>query len=93
MLRSNLGFAGVVVSDDLGDAVAVADVPVGDRAVDFLNAGGDLVVVKQAHDAVAMASALLLRAQDDESFAAIVDEAALKVLEAKDAAGLLSCSP
>ena len=92
MLRTSLGFTGVVVSDDLGDAVAVADVSVGDRAVDFLSAGGDLVVVKQADDAVTMASAVLTRAQGDEAFAAIVDAAALKVLEAKDAAGLLACS-
>ncbi len=35
MLRGNLGFAGVVMSDDLGDAAAVADVPVADRAIEL----------------------------------------------------------
>jgi beta-N-acetylhexosaminidase len=91
-LRRDLGFTGVVMSDDVGDAVAVADVPVGDRAIDFLNAGGELVVVKQASDAVAMASAVRDRVESDPSFAALVDEAVLSVLVAKDAAGLLSCS-
>jgi beta-N-acetylhexosaminidase len=92
MLRGDLGFTGVVMSDDLGDAVAVTDIPVGDRAIDFLNAGGELVVVKQASDAVAMASAVRDRFESDPSFAALVDEAVLSVLVAKDAAGLLSCS-
>jgi beta-N-acetylhexosaminidase len=92
MLRGSLGFTGVVMSDDLGGAVAVAGIPVGDRAIDFLNAGGDLVVVKKANDAVAMAAAVVTRAQADAAFAAIVDMAALEVLQAKDAVGLLDCS-
>ena len=33
LLRTRLGFAGVVVSDDLGRAVAVAAVPAAQRAV------------------------------------------------------------
>ncbi|MEP6694634.1 MAG: glycoside hydrolase family 3 N-terminal domain-containing protein, partial [Chloroflexota bacterium] len=40
LLRDSLGFDGVVVSDDLGETVAVANIAPGDRAVDFLTAGG-----------------------------------------------------
>lgn len=44
LLRSALRFAGVVLSDDLGSAKAVAAVPVRDRGSRFLNAGGDLAL-------------------------------------------------
>ena len=43
LLRDGLGFTGVIVSDDLGEAGAVQAVPAATRAVDFLAAGGDLV--------------------------------------------------
>jgi beta-N-acetylhexosaminidase len=92
LLRGDLGFDGVVMSDDLGDAVAVADISPGDRAVEFLKAGGDLVVVKSAADAVTMAAAARTRAGDDIDFAARVDDAVLSVLRAKEAARLLPCS-
>ena len=41
LLRSTTGFSGVILSDDLGDAVAVASIPKGQRAISFLDAGGD----------------------------------------------------
>jgi beta-N-acetylhexosaminidase len=92
LLRGDLGFSGVVMSDDLGDAVAVAEIPAGDRAVNFISAGGDLVVVKAAADAIAMVGAVQARAADDIDFAARVEEAVRAVLRAKDGAGLLPCS-
>jgi beta-N-acetylhexosaminidase len=91
VLRGQLGFSGVVMSDDLGGAVAVADVPVGDRAIDFLTAGGDLVVVNNAGDAMAMAEAVRADVASDPEFGRIVDAAVNRVLAAKEAAGLLPC--
>ena len=44
LLRGQLGFDGVVISDDFGTAAAVQDVPAGERAVRFLAAGGTLVL-------------------------------------------------
>ena len=44
VLRGQLGFDGVVISDDVGNADAVSGVPVGERAVRFLGAGGTLVL-------------------------------------------------
>ncbi len=44
MLRGDLGFRQVVISDDLGSARQVAHWSSGDRAVRFLGAGGDLVL-------------------------------------------------
>lgn len=91
LLRGRLGFDGLVVSDDLGDAVAVAALPVGRRAVDFVAAGGDVVLSLVPAQAAPMGQALLARAQADPVFAAQVDASALRVLRAKQDAGLLDC--
>ena len=91
LLRSRLGFKGVVVSDDLGATAAVAGIDPGRRAVDFLSAGGDLVVSKTAEVALAMAAAVRARSTRDAAFRARVDDAAMRVLGAKQAAGLLPC--
>jgi beta-N-acetylhexosaminidase len=91
LLRAKLGFRGLVMSDDLGAAVAVAGVPAGQRAVRFVAAGGDLVLTIQASDAAPMAAALMDRAQHDPAFAARLTDAATHVLAAKKRAGLLHC--
>src|SRR5438094_1249314 len=87
MLRVSSGFNGVVVSDDLGATVAVANVPPADRAVGFLTAGGDLIVSKTVVPANAMAAAISARASTDPTFKARVDDAALRVLRLKAARG------
>ncbi|MDQ4039725.1 MAG: glycoside hydrolase family 3 protein [Actinomycetota bacterium] len=92
LLRGRLGFPGVVISDDLGNATAVADIPTAQRAVDFVAAGGDLVLTVDAADAEPMTSALVARALGDPAFAARIDEAALHVLVSKQNAGLLICT-
>ncbi len=91
MLRNGLGFRGVIVSDDLGAAVAVAGIPPGARAVSFLAAGGDLITSKYPGPAAAMARAVLARAAAGPAFRRLVDAAALRVLTAKQAYGLLPC--
>lgn len=91
LLRSGLGFGGVIVSDDLGDAAAVASTPVGERATEFLDAGGDLVASQSVAPAQEMASAVLARASSDTAFRGVVDGAVLRVLDAKQAQGLLPC--
>jgi len=91
LLRDRLGFDGVVVSDDLGAAAAVAGTPVGQRAVDAVGAGVDVVLTVRTADAVPMAAALADRAAADPGFAARVQEAALRVLTLKERSGLLRC--
>jgi beta-N-acetylhexosaminidase len=92
LLRNQLGFDGVVMSDDLGAAASVSSLTPGDRATAFIVAGGDLMVVAGVDSASKMAAAVLDRARSDPSFAAQVDDAAVRVLGAKQAHGLLSCS-
>ena len=91
LLRNGLGFGGVIVSDDLGEAAAVQAVPVAMRGIGFLTAGGDLITSQSLAPAEQMAAAVLAKASGDAAFRATVDAAAERVLAAKEAAGLLPC--
>lgn len=88
MLRSDLGFDGVVISDDLGNARQVAAYAPGDRATRFVGSGGDIVLTVNPAVLPAMFSALVARARSDAAFRARVDESALRVLAAKQRLGL-----
>jgi beta-N-acetylhexosaminidase len=89
MLRGDLHFTGVIISDDLGGAQQVAAYGIGQRAVNFIAAGGDVVLTIVANQIPAMTAAVLARAQASPTFAAQVNAAALTVLEAKATRGLL----
>lgn len=89
LVRKDLGFTGVVVSDDLANARQVAAWTPGDRALQFLAAGGDLVLTVDPGQLPAMYDAVLARAQSDAPFRARVQQAALRVLTAKQARGLV----
>jgi beta-N-acetylhexosaminidase len=89
VLRGALGFTGPVISDDLGSATAVADVPVGERAVRFLAAGGTLVLTIAPDTFPVMLDAVVARDAADPAFAAVVDAAVRTALLAKAEAGLL----
>jgi beta-N-acetylhexosaminidase len=91
LLRSGLGFGGVIMSDDLGEAAAVQAVTPGNRAIRFLTAGGDLITSQTLGPAEQMAAAVLTDAEGSASFRATVNAAAQQVLTAKQAAGLLPC--
>ena len=91
LLRGRLGWKGLVVSDDLGQATAATSLPVGQRATAFVAAGGDLVLTVVTSQARTMRNALLARARADRAFEARVSDAARHVLAVKSALGLLSC--
>ena len=91
LLRQKMGFSGVVVSDDLGEAKQVLGIPSGQRAVDFLNAGGDLITSQNLGPAETMAVDVLADANSSASFRAEVASAVMTVLTAKQAMGLLPC--
>jgi beta-N-acetylhexosaminidase len=93
LLRQQLGFTGLIVSDDLGAAVAAGTIPVGQRAVRFVQAGGDLVLTIRPADAGPMTSALLAAAQASGAFNSQATQAVVHVLQTKYRAGLLPCSP
>lgn len=89
MLRGDLGFRGVVVSDDLGSARQVSRWSAGARAVMFLHAGGDLILTVDPATVPEMVRAVLARARHDPAFRAQVRRAALRVLRAKQEQHLL----
>ena len=84
MLRTEMGFSGVVITDDVSAAVQVQDVAAGDRAVQAIRAGCDIVLASADPTVVAdMVKALIAAAQSDPAFAARVDESATRVLALK----------
>jgi beta-N-acetylhexosaminidase len=89
VLRGDLGFRGVVISDDLANARQVAAWTPGQRAVRFIAAGGDIVLSVDPAPVPAMRRALLDRARERDHFRALVRRAALRVLTAKQQHGLL----
>jgi beta-N-acetylhexosaminidase len=91
LLSARLGFGGLVVSDDLGAAVAVRSVLVGHRAVAFIAAGGHLLLTVRSGDAAIMRRALLAEVARSLPFSRTLDRAVLQVLMSKYRAGLLTC--
>lgn len=92
MLRGDLGFEGVVISDDLGAARQVEHLPPGERALGFLTAGGDVVINGNQAIHAEMVSAVLERAEQDPDFAQEVVTKATRVLELKASLRLADCS-
>jgi len=91
LLRRRLGYDGVVMTDDVGSAVAVRSVAPGQRAVLFVRSGGDLVLTVDPTQAAAMRSALIAEASTSPSFARRVTQSATRIVALKAAAGLLPC--
>lgn len=91
LLRGDLGFKGVVITDDVGLARSVAAVPVGQRATRFIAAGGDIVLTASAAQAPTMLAAIAAKRAQSTAFAAQVDAAAARVLDLKAKSGLVRC--
>ena len=84
MLRTELGFSGVVITDDLSAAAQVQGVAAGERAVRAIRAGCDIVLASADPAAATdMVEALIAAAQSDTAFAARVEESAARVLALK----------
>jgi beta-N-acetylhexosaminidase len=92
LLRQEIGFTGVIVSDDIGEATAVEGIRPSRRAIEFLSAGGDMIVSKTVPPAAAMAEAILSRLGASPSFRARVEDAVHRILRAKGRVGLLPCN-
>jgi len=90
MVRGNLGFRGVVISDDLGNARQVRRWSPGTRATKFVAAGGDMVLTVSPATLPAMFDALYDRAARDPAFRARVDRSAERILLAKQRLGLVA---
>ncbi|TDW19060.1 glycoside hydrolase family 3 N-terminal domain-containing protein [Kribbella kalugense] len=91
MVRGDLGWSGVVITDDVGAAAEVAAVPAGDRATRFVAAGGDIVINAKSGLTATMVNALVAKAQQDQSFAGKLTSSVRRVLTLKQDHGLVSC--
>lgn len=88
LLRGDLGFEGVVITDDVAAAVQVSGWTPGDRAVSAVKAGCDIVLASaDASVADDMVAALLEEAKDDAGFAAQVDASVKRILSLKATLG------
>lgn len=84
VLRGDLGFQGVVITDDVAAAVQVSGWTPGDRAVSAVKAGCDIVLASaDASVADEMVAALLEEAKADKAFAAQVDASVRRILALK----------
>ena len=91
MVRGDLGWSGVVITDDVGAAAEVASVPVGQRATLFVAAGGDIVINATAGLTATMVNALVAKAQQDKAFATKLTSSVKRVLTLKQEHGLVTC--
>ncbi|WP_427885906.1 glycoside hydrolase family 3 N-terminal domain-containing protein [Kribbella sp. GL6] len=91
MIRGDLGWQGVVITDDVGSAAEVKAVPAGERATRFVAAGGDIVINAESGLTATMVNALVAKAQQDKLFAAQLTSSVRRVLTLKQDYGLVSC--
>lgn len=84
LLRQQLGFDGLILTDDLSGATQVQAWSPADRAILSIDAGVDIVLVTRTPEVAAeMIDAVVAKAATDPAFAAKVDSAARRVLAAK----------
>ena len=81
ILTKRIGYRGLVVSDDLEMGGVLSAAPVGEAAVEFVRAGGDLCLICHREDRVLEAHEALIRASErDKKFAKRVAESSRRVL-------------
>jgi beta-N-acetylhexosaminidase len=84
ILRKRIGFRNLIASDDLEMGGVLSAAPVGEAAVGFVRAGGDLCLVCHREDYIAQAyEALLKSSERDKNFARRVADSARRVLAFK----------
>lgn len=86
MIRTDLGYDQVVISDDMGAAAQVGDVTPGDRAVNFLTSGGDIVINGDPSIQPEMTDAVRQRAREDSRFRGELDTKIERILALHDKA-------
>jgi beta-N-acetylhexosaminidase len=89
LLRTELGFHGVVISDDLGTS-ALSLFPLAERALRFFAAGGTLLLDTSPRQIPVMIKAVIAAQASDPSFAGLIKAAVLTDLAAKAADSLVS---
>jgi beta-N-acetylhexosaminidase len=89
LLRGELGFKGVAISDDLTAGAIAGGIGAPEAAVQALAAGSDMVLVDDPALAAQARAAILAAAEEGGLSAARLDEAVARVLALKKRLGLL----
>ena len=87
ILKEQLGFSGLVVTDSMQMGAITADYPAGEAAVLALQAGCDLILMPA--DLTAAFNAVLAAVEDETLSEAWLDEAVRRILEFKVQYGIL----
>lgn len=94
LLRHELGFTGVVVSDDLGMKAVADRYSIEDLAVGAVAAGADVLLIREPVERQARAFEALVRAgESDPRLRARIDESAARVAALKAACGVGDPAP
>lgn len=91
LLRTQLKWDGVVISDDLGAAAAVSAIPAAERGVKFLVAGGDLMIAADMESAQSIIGGIKERVANDSNFMNELTAHVARVLQLKNRAELVAC--
>ena len=84
ILRKRIGYKNLIVSDDLEMGGVLSAAPVGEAAVEFVRAGGDLCLVCHREDYVVQVhEALVKTAEREKQFARRVEESAVRAFKKK----------
>jgi beta-N-acetylhexosaminidase len=88
LLRTELGFKGLAISDDLTAGSAATGMPAPQAAVQALTAGTDVALISNAKQATAARQAILKAARAGSIPAARLDQALARILLVKQKLGL-----
>jgi beta-N-acetylhexosaminidase len=84
ILRKRIGYRGLIVSDDLEMGGVLSAAPIGQAAVEFVRAGGDLCLVCHREEQVLQAyEALVQQAESNKKFAKRIAESKRRILACK----------
>lgn len=83
MLRTQLKFTGIIISDDMCAAQQLSPWSYATRAKNFFNAGGTMMLCINASAIPTIQKALVAQAKTSPAFAAKINAAALEVLETR----------
>jgi beta-N-acetylhexosaminidase len=84
ILRKRIGYRNLIVSDDLEMGGVLSAAPIGEAAIEFIRAGGDLCLICHREDYIAKAYDELVKATEREpAFARRAGESVRRVLQSK----------
>jgi beta-N-acetylhexosaminidase len=92
ILRKRIGYRNLIVSDDLEMGAVLSAASVGEAAVEFVRAGGDLSLICHREDFIAQAREELVKnVERDSRFARRVEESVRRVLAFKKRSAKMLC--